>query len=164
MSELLKDPQSPLSLSTQSEDWFAVANVRAKIRETPNALARALNTSAPRKQFDLARDVRVVQTKDLPNKPGISTVEGQARLLHDLASIELQALELGLRTLEEYPEAPKEFREQLAEVTAGEARHLALCLDGIEALGYSWGHWNVHLALWNVVSPEDSLLDRILIV
>jgi uncharacterized ferritin-like protein (DUF455 family) len=151
-------------ISSTPHDWFSIAAVREKIRTTPEALTRALSTGSKRGEFSLARDVRVVSPKDLPNKPGLSTREGQARLLHDLASIELQALELGIRTLEEFPEAPRDFREELAEVTAGEARHLGLCLDGLEALGFEWGHWDVHLSLWNVVGSKDSLLDRILIV
>ncbi len=150
--------------SSLPHDWFSISDVREKIRATPEALTRALNATQARVGFELARDVRVVPPSELPRKPGLSTEEGQARLLHDLASIELQALELGVRTLEQFPEAPSAFREELAEVTAGESRHLGLCLDGLEALGYSWGHWNVHTSLWNVVSDRDSLLDRILIV
>jgi len=45
-----------------------------------------------------------------------------------------------------------------------EARHLELCLNAIEALGFSWGHWPVHTLLWQSVSAADSLLDRVLIV
>ncbi len=152
-----------------SVTWFETALVREKIRDLPEALALALSqnsadASLRRGPIDMARDVSVVKTCQLPPKPGLSKVEGQARLLHDLASIELQAMELGVRTLHEFPEAPKDFREQLADVTFGEARHLGLCLDGLNALGYEWGHWDVHIALLNTVSHEDTLLDRILIV
>jgi uncharacterized ferritin-like protein (DUF455 family) len=73
-------------------------------------------------------------------------------------------MELGLRTLHEFPEAPVGFREELVEVTRSEARHLTLCLDGIEKLGFRWGDWPVHNMLWASVSAQDSLLDRILIV
>ncbi len=111
-----------------------------------------------------ARDVEVREIKDLPHKPGLSKREGQVRLLHDLASIELQAMELGLRTLIEFPEAPLEFRDQLASVTVEEASHLALCLKAMRDLGANWGDFPVHLGLWRGVSQDDSLLDRILIV
>lgn len=150
--------------SSLPQDWFSISDVREKIRTTPEALTRALGKTEARFGYDLARDVIVVPPSGLPPKPGLSSEAGQARLLHDLASIELQALELGVRTLEQFPEAPRAFREELAEVTAGEARHLGLCLDGLEGLGYSWGRWDVHTSLWNVVSDRDSLLDRILIV
>lgn len=110
------------------------------------------------------RDIQVLLPQFHPNKKGLSTIEGQARLLHDLASIELQAFELALRTLFEYQDAPVQFRDELAALTRSEAKHLQLCLDGLEALGYKWGDWPVHLSLWQAVSKSDSILDRILIV
>lgn len=110
------------------------------------------------------RDVQIWPLRELPPKKGLSTVEGQARMLHDLASIELQAMELGLRTLHEFPEAPGEFREQLAVVTADEGRHFGLCLDALDSVGVPWGSFPTHIRLWQSVSAEDSLLDRIVIV
>ncbi len=110
------------------------------------------------------RDVQILPIRDLPPKKGLASKEGQARLLHDLASIELQAMELCLRTLAEFPEAPQEFREQLAVVAREEGYHLSLCLKGLDDLGFPWGSWPIHIGLWQSVSREDSLLDRILIV
>lgn len=150
--------------STPSSDWFGLQNVREKIRGIDAALAEGMNIQAARREFSLGRDLKIVGNKEVAPKALLTTIEGQARLLHDLANIELQAMELATRSLYEYPDAPAEFRKELAELASGEARHLKLCLDGIEKLGYSWGHWDVHLALWDTVSPEDTLLDRILIV
>lgn len=110
------------------------------------------------------RDVQIWPIRDLPPKKGLSSREGQARLLHDLASIELQAMELGLRTLQEFPEAPEKFRQELAQVTYEESRHLKLCIDGLDSLGLPWGSFPTHIGLWQSVAAEDSLLDRILIV
>ena len=111
-----------------------------------------------------ARDISLLAPKELPAKKGLSFKEGQARLLHDLASIELQAMELGLRTLVEFPDAPTEFREQLWEITLSESEHLEMCLTEIDGLGFKWGDWPVHCALWSATNAKDSLLDRILIV
>ena len=111
-----------------------------------------------------ARDVDLLAPKELPQKKGLSFKVGQARLLHDLASIELQAMELGLRTLVEFPQAPLFFRQQLWEITLSESEHLEMCLTEIEGLGFKWGDWPVHCALWSATSEQDSLLDRILIV
>lgn len=110
------------------------------------------------------RDVEVLPIRDLPPKKGLSYVDGQARLLHDLASIELQAMELGVRTLAEYPDAPEEFRRELAAITINESEHLNLCLEGLDALGKPWGSYPVHVGLWQSVAKEDSLIDRVLIV
>ena len=111
-----------------------------------------------------ARDIQLLSPKELPPKKGLSFKDGQARLLHDLASIELQAMELGLRTLVEFPEAPEQFRKELWDVTLSESVHLEMCLTEIESLGFKWGDWPVHCALWSATSVKDSLLDRILIV
>ncbi|MES2855986.1 MAG: DUF455 family protein [Bdellovibrionota bacterium] len=145
-------------------DWFTIRNVREKIAELPAAISHAMNLTQGKTQFDLGRDVRVVSPSQLPDKPGLMKAEGQGRLLHDLASIELQAMELATRSLFEYPDAPAQFRNELADLALGEGRHLALCLDAMEDLGFPWGTWDVHSSLWNAVSNDDTLLDRILIV
>jgi uncharacterized ferritin-like protein (DUF455 family) len=111
-----------------------------------------------------ARDVQILKASHLPDKPGISTIEGQGRLVHDLASIELQAMELAIRSLIEFPQAPKKFREELYAIAVSEARHFKLCLDYLDKIQQPWGTWPAHCGLWLTVSPEDSLLDRILIV
>ncbi len=150
--------------STESIDWFAIQDIGEKLRHLPHALTEGLNRTQVTRDFVLGRDVRVVPTAALPAKPGLASREGQARLLHDLASIELQAMELAVRTLNEFPEAPRDFRQELAEIAASEGEHLKLCLRALDSLGFRWGHWDVHLGLWNTVGREDTLLDRILIV
>lgn len=144
---------------------FGTADVRQKLIEIEKAVESAF--SGPILHgfpVDPARNAQILTPGLLPPKKGLSYREGQARMLHDLASIELQAMELGLRTLNEYPQAPEGFRESLAEITLSEASHLKLCLDGIEKLGFKWGDWPIHNMLWHSVSGEDTLLDRILIV
>lgn len=111
-----------------------------------------------------ARDIQVLAPQFHPPKKGLSSPEGLARLLHDLASIELQAMELGLRTLAEFPQAQEKFRNELCEVTRSEGQHLKLCVEGLRTLGFEWGAWPVHCALWLATSEEDALLDRLLIV
>ncbi|HVK60573.1 MAG TPA: DUF455 family protein [Bdellovibrionales bacterium] len=157
------EPTKQASLSSAS-DWFAIRDVQVKLEQLPRVVGEGLGLTVPVKDFELGRDVGVVPPSQLPPKPGLFKTEGQARLLHDLASIELQATELAVRTLVEFPDAPKDFRNELAELAVSEGRHLQLCLDGMNDLGFPWGSWDVHLTLWNAVSPEDSLLDRILIV
>lgn len=110
------------------------------------------------------RDVEIIlNIKGHPPKPPFNTPEGQARMLHDLGNIELQAMELAVRTLAQYPDAPRAFREELAEVALEEARHFNLCLNALDELGSPWGAWPVHRSLWDVVTDGD-LLERVLVV
>ena len=143
---------------------FNLATIEEKLSQVEESIELAFQN--PLRIFpDVpAREVENTLPYFHPPKKGLSYKEGQARLLHDLASIELQALELGVRTLHEFPEAPDGFRNELVEVIRGEARHLKLCVDALEKLGYRWGKWPVHTLLWQSVATTDSLIDRILIV
>ena len=144
---------------------FEISNVWEKIDRIQESCENAFNLKSPHlAPEDPARDIDLLHPKLHPPKKGFATPEGQARMLHDLASIELQAMELGVRTLTEFPDAPEGFKEELIAVTISEAQHLRMCLEGIEALGFKWGDWPVHSALWRAVDREDTLLDRILIV
>lgn len=111
-----------------------------------------------------ARDIRVLNACDMPPRKGLSQKEGQARLLHDLANIELQAVELCYRGLLDFPDADSNFREELYRLLKDEGRHLSLCLQALEDLGFRWGDFPVHLGLWHAVRSGDDLLNRILIV
>ena len=139
-------------------------SARAKVAMLATALENLARGGREDVPTDPGRDVEVRELRELPPKPGLSTALGQARLLHDLASIELQALELCVRTLSEYPEAPRRFREQLIEVAADEGRHLGLCLNALDDLQHPWGSFPTHLGLWRAVRSGEPLLDRILIV
>lgn len=144
---------------------FSTPNIWEKIKNIESSCQAALlltdRVLVPREP---ERDATILHPKQHPPKKGFSTPEGQARMLHDLANIELQAMELGVRTLVEFPDAPLEFREELKNITLQEADHLRMCLEGIDSLGFKWGDWPIHMALWRAVSPEDTILDRILIV
>lgn len=130
---------------------------RLLLNKTPRSMA-SLGALAP------ARNVSVVHSHSMPSRAGLQSPEGQGRLLHDLANIELQAMELGVRALHEYADAPNEFRHGIAEIVLEEAKHLTLCLHGLRELGFDWGAWPIHNMLWESASESDSLLDRILIV
>lgn len=143
---------------------------RESISDKLTHLAQDLEVllGATQKSFKIpetpARDALILPTRQHPKKLGFSTLEGQARAIHDLASIELQAMELGLRTLAEFPEANVNFRQQLAALTWNEGEHLNLCLKTLEELGFQWGHWPIHTHLWHATHSSDTLLERIFIV
>jgi uncharacterized ferritin-like protein (DUF455 family) len=139
-------------------------NVCNKLAQLNQALEDLLRGGASAIPETPGRDVQILPIKELPPKKGLSFRKGQARLLHDLASIELQAMELGFRTLAEFPEASDEFRRELVEITLEEGEHLQLCLKAMEDLEMPWGCFPTHIGLWEAVSSADSLLDRIVVV
>lgn len=140
-----------------------LAAVRDKL-----AHVRALTRAPALGDFEIpetpGRDVQILLPGEMPERAGLSSAEGQRRLLHDLGNIELQAMELCYRGLMEYPDAPAAFRDELMGLLESEASHFELCLKALEEMGGFWGEFPVHLGLWAAVRPEDSILDRILIV
>lgn len=150
-----------------AEQIFSEKNVFKKISLLRAGTSQILELNSDSKltiDYLPNRDAEVTHPRFHPPKPGFSTRSGQARMLHDLASIELQAMELGLRTLTEFSSAPVEFKTELLNIVLSESTHLEMCLTEIEKLGHAWGDWPIHLALWRSTSNDDSLLDRILIV
>lgn len=153
-------------MSQQTNALF-ITHVRDKIRALPGNIESAWRNEAAALTIPACapgRDLFVLDRVKRGNKKGLSNPEGQARLIHDLANIELQAMELAYRSFIEYPNAPQEFREQMADLAISESKHLELCLDQLEALNFEWGDWPVYLSLWAAVSKDDSILDRMLIV
>lgn len=143
---------------------FKNKTIDQKIASLEEHVHRALQGEMFEIPLTPSREIEILERDRHPSKMGLSYIEGQARLLHDLANIELQAMELALRTLCEYPEADSDFRHELAELTLSEGRHLKMCVDELRQLGFEWGHWPIHLVLWNAVDASDSLIDRIFIV
>lgn len=143
---------------------LSTSHVREKLRSLESSVHQALLGRGEPVPIEPARDVGVLPPSRHPDKTGFSTQAGRVRLLHDVANIELQAMELGLRGLLDYPDAPEAFRQELAQLTLSEGSHLTMCLDALEAEGGQWGQWPVHLGLWQATAVEDTLLDRILIV
>lgn len=142
---LIADPEQKIQSLETDLEFFKDGLMVAQVPEAPS------------------RSAQVTEQFRGP-KEKISTRIGQARLLHDLANIEMQAMELALRTYVEYPQAPPTFRSELAELAREEARHLKMCLSALRDLDIQFGHWPIHLQLWRTVDTSDSLLDRILIV
>lgn len=100
-------------------------------------------------------------------RKGLSQSEDQKKLLHDLINIELQAMELGLKTLFEFTDredlrVPDDFFKELIKITAEEAKHCRMCLDLLKEKGGAWGDFRIHNELWDVALNEDSILERIL--
>jgi uncharacterized ferritin-like protein (DUF455 family) len=150
---------------TLAEKFFYSANVIEKIDQIESTVTEVLQYATPM-HFNkpLLRDIMICSPQELPAKSGLSLADGQARLMHDLASIELQACEVMLRTLIEFPIAPVEFRETLGQMIIEEASHLKICLDCLTELNFHWGHWPVHICLWESLTNNDSLIDRMVII
>lgn len=95
----------------------------------------------------------------------MATVEGRAALLHALAHIELNAIDLACDICWRFPGMPDLFYRQWWNVAHEEALHFQLLRDHLGSLGYAYGDFPAHDALWQMADrTRHDLLARIALV
>lgn len=95
----------------------------------------------------------------------MATVEGRAALIHALAHIELNAIDLALDLCWRFSGMPDEFYRQWAEVAREEALHFQLLRDHLGSMGFAYGDFPAHNALWEMAEKtKGDILARIALV
>ena len=98
-------------------------------------------------------------------KRKLSTPEGRAALIHSLAHIEFNAVNLALDAIFRFRDLPQEFYGDWLRVAAEEASHFTLLRDYLRTQGYDYGDFNAHNGLWEmaVVTAHDPLVRMALV-
>ena len=95
----------------------------------------------------------------------MATVEGRAALIHALAHIELNAIDLALDLCWRFGNMPVEFYKQWMGVAKEEALHFELLRDHLRSLGFAYGDFPAHNALWEMAErTKHDLLARVALV
>ena len=95
----------------------------------------------------------------------MATIEGRAALIHALAHIELNAIDLALDLVWRFADLPDEFYRQWTGVAQEEALHFQLLRDHLQTLGFGYGDFPAHNALWEMAEKtKHDLLARIALV
>jgi uncharacterized ferritin-like protein (DUF455 family) len=93
------------------------------------------------------------------------TVEGRAALVHALAHIELNAVDLALDIVWRFSGMPDAFYREWVQVAREEAHHFSLLRDHLRSLGYAYGDFPAHNALWEMAEKtKGDILARIALV
>lgn len=107
---------------------------------------------------------RLIAPRDLPRRK-LNTPEGRACLLHAIAHIEFNAINLAWDAVYRFRDMPHEFYNDWVKVAAEEAHHFTLLISRLEALGYRYGDFDAHNGLWEMaVKTADSCLARMALV
>lgn len=95
----------------------------------------------------------------------MNTVEGRATLIHALAHIEFNAINLALDIMWRFADMPAAFYTDWLKVASEEALHFSLLSAHLNTLGYAYGDFPAHNSLWEMAAKtEGDLLARIALV
>jgi uncharacterized ferritin-like protein (DUF455 family) len=78
------------------------------------------------------------------------TPEGRAALLHAVAHIELNAINLALDAVWRFPALPEAYYRDWLRVAAEEALHFTLLAEHLSTLGHAYGDFPAHNGLWDM--------------
>ena len=101
----------------------------------------------------------------LVKRRSMHTQEGRAVLIHALAHIEFNAINLALDAIWRFSGMPREYYEDWLKIAQEEAYHFDLLNQHLRIQGFQYGHFPAHNSLWEMVSKTaDSLLARMALV
>lgn len=90
---------------------------------------------------------RLVAPKEVPMRSP-STLEGRAALLHAIAHIEFNAINLALDAAWRFDGMPESFYRDWLQVASEEALHFTLLREHLQTLGFDYGDFDAHDGLW----------------
>ena len=106
----------------------------------------------------------LVPPREVGRRP-MNTVEGRAALIHALAHIEFNAINLALDAVWRFAGMPRAFYADWLQVAAEEALHFSL-LDGhLRTMGHAYGDFSAHNSLWEMAeSTAADVIARMALV
>jgi uncharacterized ferritin-like protein (DUF455 family) len=81
---------------------------------------------------------------------GTFTPEGRAALLHAVAHIEFNAINLALDAVWRFAGMPRAYYLEWMQVATEEAHHFTLVADHLQTLGHAYGDFDAHDGLWTM--------------
>ena len=170
----VNDTSSPAELRLAALFWLAESDPARKA-EGVRLLARAwlsdeigLDAAAPlaARQTIPGHPVKPeLVAPRLVKRRSMITPEGRAILIHALAHIEFNAINLALDAIWRFPGMPHEYYADWLKVADEEALHFSLLTGHLQAQGYEYGDFPAHSSLWEMAAKtQHDILARIALV
>ena len=93
------------------------------------------------------------------------TPDGLAALIHAVAHIEFNAINLALDAAWRFPNMPDDFYRDWLRVASEEATHFGLLREHLQSLGHDYGDFPAHDGLWEMcIKTQDDITARMALV
>lgn len=107
----------------------------------------------------------VLVAPDLLPQRGLGGADGRAALVHAIAHIEFNAINLAWDAVYRFRDMPAHFYDDWIHVASDEARHFRLLCRCLERYGCTYGNFHAHNGLWEMaVKTDHSCLVRMALV
>ncbi|SAK62917.1 hypothetical protein AWB79_02937 [Caballeronia hypogeia] len=172
-------PADSASDATADARRAALTILRGRDPATKAARARALFEAVRAEPSRVDSAAALVDPGDLPGRPArpelvepsslkrrsMQSDAGRAVLLHALAHIEFNAINLALDAVWRFPSMPREFYLDWLKVAAEEAYHFSLLTTRLAEFGHAYGAFPAHDGLWEMAQRTcDDVLARMALV
>lgn len=130
---------------------------------------RALMCEWEQGKINLNEDAELVPHAAIPGRPerpelvlplavkrrSMHTEEGRATLIHALAHIEFNAINLALDAIWRFSGMPRDYYADWLKVAAEEALHFSLLESHLRSMGYAYGDFPAHNSLWDMADKTS---------
>jgi uncharacterized ferritin-like protein (DUF455 family) len=154
------------------------AQIKANsVRGFVEVLKTTSESSHPKAQFEKYLDsVDMAMIPGRPDKPALvsplsvkkramNTFEGRAALIHALAHIEFNAINLALDAIWRFDDMPDTYYLDWLKVADEESFHFTLLNQHLTTLGFTYGDFDGHNSLWEMVDrTKGDVLARMALV
>ena len=164
----------PATLAEAAVGVLTAADPAEKLRLTEAAAAAwrdgriaSVGEAEPPPRPGRPAQPQLVPPRDVPRRRIGREPAGRIALLHALAHIELNAVDLAWDIIARFTdcELPKDFYDDWCGVAADEARHHGLLARRLDALGAAYGDLPAHDGLWEAAGETaGDLLARLAVV
>ena len=96
----------------------------------------------------------LVDPKDVPRR-NFTSQQGRLSLVHAIAHIEFNAINLALDAVYRFQNMPEQFYTDWCRVAAEEALHFTMLSDYLESHGMAYGDLPAHNGLWEMAVKTD---------
>ncbi|MHB1238573.1 MAG: ferritin-like domain-containing protein [Gallionella sp.] len=173
-SSPIKEASSPAELRLAALFWLAESDPARKAAGV-RLLAKAWLSG----EIGLDTDAALSARQTIPGHPvkpelvaprlvkrrSMITPEGRAILIHALAHIEFNAINLALDATWRFAGMPREYYADWLHVADEEALHFSLLAGHLQAHGYAYGDFPAHSSLWEMAAKtQHDILARIALV
>jgi uncharacterized ferritin-like protein (DUF455 family) len=146
-----------MNLSSAARNVLAERDIKAKVAGAAALWARwqageldlEPSSESPLQEAGIPERPQLAPPASMPRRQ-LNGRENHAALIHALAHIEFNAINLALDAVQRFSDLPRDFYADWLRVAAEEAYHFNLLREHLRSLGYDYGDFLAHAGLWQM--------------